>query len=242
MTKTKKNNFWTYLIVSEDENFIQNPPALWLAVSGDTYGIKEELREYGFEWKTFSWLIRVKQRAILHDDNIWSLVGSKAWALKVTRKSLAKAKEAFEKFDLNFYGYSDKNLIRIHAFEHMAFVDLAEEYIGAPEIKEARKPEFLSGYWNGKVYAGKSIYVDDKKVDLTDDMLKELDDYSSAKVRQKYEEADVYSTAIEKMTELKGKDFVRELKKKAKEEGAKRTEELKALGRELAAFADSHME
>ncbi len=46
------------------------------------------------------------------------------------------------------------------------------------------RPDFLTGYWNGKIYGygeTKSIYIDGNKYEMTAEELKSLQDYLKAK-------------------------------------------------------------
>ena len=61
---------------------------------------------------------------------------------------------------------------------------LAENKRKEEKEKGINAPEFLIGYWNGKIYGygeTKSIYLDGEKMELTADQLQELNAYINAK-------------------------------------------------------------
>lgn len=60
---------------------------------------------------------------------------------------------------------------------------MAEKKIEDEKKKGIIIPDFITGYWNGKIYGygeTKSIYIDGDKIELTKDQLEELEEYKKA--------------------------------------------------------------
>jgi len=131
-----------------------------IELGGETYSRKEDLKKLGFSWgatpvgptcwhKLIPFEDYIKNSAIV-DDIIREL------------KEIApvSVSTSVSKKEVDFY------LKRLQQKEEL------RKKIA--EIPKPKKPEFLNGRWNGKIYAKNTIYVDGEAIHLTSEQLQTL--------------------------------------------------------------------
>lgn len=134
-----------------------------IELGGETYSRKEDLKKLGFSWgQTFigdkSWHKYIPFEDFLEDkqilqDNINAI------------KNIAPVKEGMSITNEDI----KRNLNYLKQIEDIK--------LAIKEIPKPKKPDFLNGKWNGKMYAKNTIYVDGNAIRLTDEQVQELNQY-----------------------------------------------------------------
>ena len=162
-----------------------------LVFTGDTKPVKDRIKTLGFRWT---------EKSV--SSGVFGVLSTKscfAWCKDVSEQELTseqdKIKEAFPEIQFT-NDYSSIDIAAYHKVQQQRAEAEAEKQEKISAIEKPIKPDCLpDGYFNGKVYGKNrySIYVDNKKIDITEDEKQKVEEYVQSLAE--------YNKAVEKIKE-----------------------------------------
>lgn len=143
-------------------------------ISNNSYQRKEDLKGYGFTFNNGSWEI--------------------TFTAKSFEQMIEEGRTEYEKLKAAFPGSEAKGIIpekrARKMFEDAERISVALDELGPCPDYPKEFADMISGKkWNGKIYGGnsKSVYLDGEKVELSDDLAKDIENAKLARSAWKTE-------------------------------------------------------